>query len=201
MLRVGHGIAKETELLFQQKPGHRLSPTCPYGVGDTLGRSMRAVGGSKGVIDEELRPVTDLFRPRRVVPCLLGAEASVLEEEDISTLHPVNRFTREGAGGLGAKTHRRPESSLELSGHGTEREPWFRSPPGSAQMRQQDRLRPRLDKILDRGQGSDEARIVGDFAILIEREVVIDPNDHDFVGEGLRGTVFERLLGHPGLGG
>jgi hypothetical protein len=40
--------------------------------------------------------------------------------------------------------------------------------------------------------------MVDNFAILIEREVVIDPNHHDFVGEGLRGTVFERLLGHPG---
>ena len=157
------------------------------------------MGGSKSVIDEELRPVTDLLRPLRVVSCVLGAEAGVLEEEDISSLHSLNGVTCEGARRRRAKAHRRPESFFELSGHRTEGERLVRLPPGSAQMRQQDRLRPRVDKILDRGQGSDETRIVDDFATLIEREVVVDPNHHDFVSEGLRGTFSERLLGHQGL--
>ena len=39
--------------------------------------------------------------------------------------------------------------------------------------------------------------LVDDLTILIERKVVVDPDDHDFVGEGLRETFFERLLGHP----
>ena len=44
--------------------------------------------------------------------------------------------------------------------------------------------------------------MVDDFAIPIERNVVVYPDDHDFVGKRLRGTVFERLLGHPrGYGG
>jgi hypothetical protein len=199
MLRVDHGITKESELLFQQKTGHRLPPTCPYRLSDALGRGMCAVSGAKGIIDEEPRPVTDLLRPLRVISGVFGAEAGVLEKEDISTLHPLNRFTCEGAGGLGAKTHGRPESPLELSGHPTEGKRLVQSPLGSAQMRQQDRLRPHVDEILDRRQGSDETRVVDDFAILIEREVVIDPNDHDFVGKGLWRTACERLLGHPGL--
>ena len=151
---------------------------------------MGAVRGSKGVIDEELRPITDLLRPFRVISGVLGAEAGVFEEENLSTFHPLNRLACEGAGRHGAKTDGRPEEFLELSGNGAEGESWIRPAPGPPQMRQQNRLRPRLDKILDRGQSADKTRIVDDLAIFIERQVVIYPNDHDFVGEGLRGTVY-----------
>jgi hypothetical protein len=63
-------------------------------------------------------------------------------------------------------------------------------------MRQQNRLRPRLDEVLDRGQRANQTCIVHDLAISIERQVVVYANDYDLVGEGLRGTVLEGLLGH-----
>jgi hypothetical protein len=198
MLRVGHGITEESELTFQQKPGHGLSPASPHGMRDALRRCVGAVRGPKGVVDEELRPKTDLLRPLRIISDILGAEAGVFQEENLSTLHPLDRCVCQGTGGRGAKPDRESEKFLELIGNRTEGQGLVGPTPGPAQMRQQDRFRPCLDQILDRRQSTDEASIVDDDAIFIEREIVIYPNDYDFVGERLRGAVFERLLGHPG---
>jgi len=115
---------------------------------------------------------------------LLDVEAKVFKQEHVAGFERSRGVLGHGADTVLGKGHGLPEQLAQFSGHGLERK--FRDTLAvrPAEMRHEHDARALLEGKLDRGQGRDNALVVGDGAGgLVLRDVEIDAHEHALAGQ------------------
>ena len=102
-------------------------------------------------------------------------EAQVLEENDGAVVGLVDNGLDLGANAVGSKGDGLAEELLELTDDGLERVLGVDLTVGAAEAgHEDDRLGTVVKGILDGGQGTDNALVVGDVLVLVEGDVEVD---------------------------
>ena len=91
-------------LALQEEPRHARQK-----VGDPLGRGVGAVGGTKGVVDVEVRHVGQGLGEARLVGLLFAVEAQVLEEQQVAGTQLVDGHLDSRSECVAGHAHRTPE--------------------------------------------------------------------------------------------
>lgn len=106
---------------------------------------------------------------------LLNVEAEVLEEDDGASLGVVDNLLDLGADRVGGKGNGLAQELLELGDNGLERVLFVGGAVGAAEVgHEDDGLGAVLEGILDGGEGTDDALVVGDVLVGVERDVEVD---------------------------
>lgn len=106
---------------------------------------------------------------------LLNVEAEVLEEDDGAGLGVVDNLLDLGADRVGGKGDGLAQELLELGDNGLERVLLVGGAVGAAEVgHEDDGLGAVLEGILDGGEGTDDALVVGDVLVGVERDVEVD---------------------------
>jgi hypothetical protein len=147
---------------LQQQPGGSRQQ-----VGDALGGGVRAMSGTKGVVDVEVCLGGQLGGQRGIVPLLAGVEAEVLE-------HPqVARLLAEGDVAV--------EQLCDPVGDRAQRQLRLSLAPRATQMRAQHHPRAALQQQLDGRHRGLNAGVVGD-PPAVQRHVQVGPHQHPLAG-------------------
>ena len=179
------GPAERLQFLDQQRPGRGHGRILGHAVGGGLG----AVGGREGVIHIDITEPGQPARERRVIFGLAGLKAHVLAQDQPPPAHVDAVVPVLNQGRLHA------QQAAQAFCHGLQRERRVTGPgPRAAEVRQQDDPGPVLKQMPQRGQAGPDPRLAGDHAIL-ERHVVILPDQHDLVPEVQIGHFYQRVHG------
>lgn len=117
---------------------------------------------------------------------LLNVEAEVLEEDDGASLGVVDNLLDLGADRVGGKGDGLAQELLELGDNGLERVLLVGGAVGAAEVgHEDDGLGAVLEGILDGGEGTDDALVVGDVLVGVERDVEVDLGGQSVSGEGI----------------
>jgi len=156
------------------------------------------------VVDVKIDMLGELFGELRIVLFLLGVEPEVFQQQNIARL-------QDGFGLLDfvadAIIHERdgPGQNLRQTfGAGTEALFRIAFAFGSAEMGTEDDAGAVLPQVFDRRDGGLDPFIVGNGAFVVERHVVIDPDQHRLsaklfqIVDGKFAHVFSRLNGRTG---
>jgi hypothetical protein len=146
-------------------------------MGETLGRSVRAVRSREGVVDVDVAILCQLLGKTGIVLLLARVEAGVLEDEHVAVLHTLDRFGGFITDAIVGKGDRPAE--LLAKGFGDRLQRLLRIAPfGPAEMRQDDRLAALRRDFADGRQDTLDAGRVGDPPVLgghVEVEAEEDP--------------------------
>jgi hypothetical protein len=165
-LRGVEQLAQRRHLALEQPPrGGREQAR------DRLRRRVGPVRRAERVVDVDVGERRVAAGEALVVLGLAGIEADVLEHDQLALGHRVE---------VGGDRHVRAEQRAQALGHRTQGElriPSLRPP----QVRGEHEPRALAPKLLDRGKGGADARVVGDRPVLAERHVEVRP-DEDALG-------------------
>jgi hypothetical protein len=137
---------------------------------------MRAVRGAEGVVDVEVGELGEPLRELRVVLGLAGLEAAVLEQQDIALAERLGRGPDLVADDTGRERDVGPQEPREPRGDRRHREAGVVA-LGAAEMGDEDERSAALAQKLDCRQRRGDARVVGDAAVVVERDVEVDPDE------------------------
>src|SRR6202521_2738385 len=113
---------------------------------------MRAMRGAKGITDEKaVTESGELFRKGLVVLFLLGMEADVFEQEDITVGERLAFRFRNGPNTVRGKSNRPADEFLELLGYLQERVFRIGAALGAAEMRSEHEAAALLNREAKRG--------------------------------------------------
>lgn len=102
-------------------------------------------------------------------------EAEVLEEDNSTVVGLVDNVLNLGADRIGGKGDGLAEKLLELSNNGTERVLFVGRAVGSAEVgHEDDGLGAIVESMLDGGEGTDDALVVGDVLVGVEGDIEVD---------------------------
>ena len=174
--RVPEGI-KRGEFPFHQQAGGGRAEACRH----PGGRRVRAVERPERVVDEEVAEAGQPPGQGAVVRRFPGQEARVLEEENPAGCEPATRAERRSAVARGGEVHLDAEQAGEDRGHRRERERGVRTPPGAAEVREQDRPGVVPQQPPQRGQrGLDSGRV--GHPVRLERDIVVYAHERSLPG-------------------
>ena len=141
------------------------------------------MGGAEGVIHVHLSQTGELFSETGFVLLFLGEEAHVLQQHHIAVGHGAHLgfgIRADAAVGLG---HRLTQQFAQASGHGGEAHAVVHLALGAAEVSGQDHLGALADQVVDRGQGSADAGVVGDDTRIVQGHVEINPHENAFAAQ------------------
>mmetsp|Transcript_17979 Transcript_17979/g.32596 ORF Transcript_17979/g.32596 Transcript_17979/m.32596 type:complete len:400 (+) Transcript_17979:110-1309(+) len=130
-LAVGNGSVKVLEFLGKEESRDRGGEE----LGDTLGGGVGTVGGSKGVVDKEVKGGSELLDESGLVLGLLLVEACVLKHNDIAFLGGTDNLGHLFSDAVGGKSDGRSEELCHAGGTGGKGELLLRAILGPSQMR------------------------------------------------------------------
>ena len=177
-------FAQVVQLLFEQQPGRGLGDE----MSDALGRSMRPVSASEGVIYIDVAKAGELSREVDVVGFFSGVEAQVLQQQHLPRFQlachlgghvahairgkgNVDRFTQRVIQQRPQPVYHRPQAVFGIG---------FSF--GTTQVRSHDHFSVMAQRVLERGQGLFNPRIVENLQTAVgERYVEIDAHKEVFV--------------------
>ena len=167
---IGEQPAERVQLLFEQQSG----------VGGeearhSLGRGVCAMRRPERVVHVRVETVRETPREIGIVRLLLGVEAHIFEERDVTRLHRADRSLDIRPDAFGQERHDPAEQLSNASRDRRERELRIGSLRAS-EMRDQAERRAAFDERADRRQCRADARVVGDLASG-ERYVEVDAHE------------------------
>jgi len=146
-------------------------------LGDTGGRAVGAVSSAEGVVDEEISVGGELGGEVLVVLLLLGVEADVLEENNVTVLHFSHCLSDRDTNAIRDKGDGLAEELSEARGDGREGVLGLVSTLGAAQVGREEDLGTLGGQVLDGGDGTTDAGIISDLSLL-ERNVEVGTNEN-----------------------
>ena len=169
--------------------GHKQGPAAGDGrkLGDRVGRGLRAMRSSEGVVDEDVAERRHALRKRLVIGVLAGQKARVLTERNragfkCDAVDPMRRETDRHPQQLGQRSDHRLQRRLGLD----------LALLGPAQMRYHQYRRAGVECQAQRRQRGAQARVVGDFAVLQGHvEILADQNA---LALEIEGAHFEHVV-------
>src|SRR5258708_1163144 len=134
---------------------------------------MGSVRRAKCIVDKEITELRECSRQALVVLLLATEEAGVLQKKDLPGLQSRAGLHRLVRVGRLHEDHRATTKLLETLGQRVRRILGVGFPLRPPQMRKNDRTRAALEQQLDRWKRRADARVVGDVAIVVERDVEV----------------------------
>ena len=126
---------------------------------------MRAVCGREGVGAEHVAQGGHLRGQIGIVFGFALVKAGVFKKQHLPVLQRVHGGLRGGADAIGGKQHRRAEGLFQRGHKLLQRQVVHPLAPGTAEMRQQDRLAPGGKDIAHGGYDAGDAGCIGDGAV------------------------------------
>ena len=152
------------DLALEQRPGGARQQ-----VRDALGGGVRAVRGAERVVDVDVGQRRVALGQLGVVLGLARLEADVLEHHDVAVRARRRASARErDRRRRAARRAARPPGRSENSGSRSFGRPRWAT---------QHEPRALLAQLLERRQRRADARVVGDAAVLVQRDVEVDPDE------------------------
>jgi len=141
---------------------------------------VRAVGGAEGVVHPDVAEPGQLAGEGVVVRLLLGVEAQVLEEQDVTVLEVLHQLADAVADAVVGEDDVLVEELRQPGGRRLQREAGavLRLALGPAQVRGEDEPRAGPQRVLERGQRGADARVVGHAPLRVERDVEVHAHEH-----------------------
>lgn len=183
-LGVLQGLGEVLEFLLDEESGRLLGQL------DADHGAVGAVGGAEGIVDVDVsqgsQSLAELGDGGSVsldllalgvlgAAFLLGVEAQVLEENDLTTGGLVDGLLGLGADAVLGEEDGLAQQLLELGDDGLQAVLGVDLAVGTAQVGHEDNgLGAILNGVLDGGQGTDDTLVVGDFLLVVERDVEVD---------------------------
>jgi hypothetical protein len=155
-----------------------------------------AVGGAEGVVHIHVGQGCQLGGEAGIVLLLLGEEAHVLQQHHIALSHRGHLGLGVGADAAVGLHHGLAQQLAEAGGHGGEAHALIHLALGPAEVGGQDHLGALGGEVVDRGQGSADAGVVGDGAGVIERYVEVDPHQHALAAQLIGAEAGQGSLRH-----
>ena len=131
------------------------------------GRRVRAVRGAERVVDVDVAVRRERARERLVVRFFARVEAQVLEHRDLAVAQIGDDLARAVADGLVGERDVGVEQLGEPRRDRLERELRLGLAVGTAEVRAEHDARAAIDQVLQRRQRRADARVVGDFAVVL----------------------------------
>jgi hypothetical protein len=157
---------------------------------------VRPVRGSEGVVHVHVAQLGHLPGQVDVVLLLAGQEARVLQQQHAAILQPVRRRLGLGPHGLLHEAHLTPQQLAQPRGARPQRHLGDDFPLGPPEVREQHDARARVHQVAEGGHGGADARVVGDLAGGVERNVVVHAHQHAPATERVGRQVVQRELVH-----
>ena len=171
-LRVGEDAGEGIDLLLEQEAGHGRQI-----LGGAHDGTLGAVGGAKGVEDEDVAVRSERLGDLGVVLLLALVEADVLENEDLAGLESLDSGSGLLAVRVGDEGHIKAGKLGELGGDGLEGELGLEAGAvRTAEVAHEDDAGVVVDQVLDGREGSVDAGGVTDNAVL-DRHVEVDADE------------------------
>ena len=178
-------------LPLEQETGHARQE-----VGDPLGRGVRAMGGTKGIVDVQVGHVGQRLGESRVVRLLLRVEAQVLEEQQVPGAQLVDRHLHARPERVTGHPHRAPQQGGEAISNRLEAQGVVHLALRPPKVAGQDHGSPMLKQVDQRRQAGPDASVIGD-APVVERHVEVGTQE-DALAEHV--DIPDRQLVHGPAG-
>ena len=145
--------------------------------GDTLGGAVGAVSSAEGVVDVEISVGGELLGELSVVLLLLGVEANVLEENDVTVGHLGDGLTDRDANAVRDKLNGLAKELGKTRGDGGKGELGLVATLGAAKVGGEEDLGTLGGEVLDGGDSTADTGIIGDLSsTLLKRHVEVNTN-------------------------
>ena len=145
--------------------------------------------GAEGVVDVVVGELGQFPGELLVVGLFLGVEAQVLQQQRLAFLQLARHLFGLDADAIGAEADVFAASQLVVEQHaqalrhGTQAHLGIGLALGTAEMRGQNEPRAVAQGVLDGGQGLADARVVGDAADFVERNVEVHAHEDTMIAE------------------
>lgn len=183
-LRRLESLGKVVELLLHEETGSLLGQI------DTDHGGVSTVSSAESIVDEDVtesgQALAELINLGLVslglvaisilgAALFLNVETQVLEEDDGTVVSLVDDGLDLGADAVGGESNALAKQLLELRNDGLERVLGVHGTIGTSKVRHEDdRLGAVVESMLDGGDGTDNALVVGDVLVLVEGNVEVD---------------------------
>ncbi len=161
---------------------------------------MGAVGGAEGVVDVDLSQGSELFGETGVVLLLLGEEADVLKQHDITVGHRAHLGLSIGADAAVGLGDGLAQQLAQAGRHRREAHVLFHFTFGATEVGRKDHLGALAGQIIDGGQRRADAGVIGDGAGIVEGNIEIHPHQNALTAQRVGGEGGQGALRH-GAGG
>ncbi len=171
--------------LFHQQPGCRAL----HKFGDSNSRGVGPMRGAEGVVHVVIREFRKLLGKLFVIGLFLGMEAQVLQQQGLALFQLAGHLLGLHPDAIGAEADVFAASQLlvqhhaQALGHRPQAELGSGLALGTAQVRRQDEPCAVAQRVLDGGQGLADARVVGDPAAIIQRDIEVHAHEDAMVAE------------------
>src|SRR6185503_5445600 len=145
--------------------------------------------GAESIVYVVVAKIRQLLRELLVIGFFFGMEAKVLEQERLTLLELACHLLGFNTDAVWTETHVLARCQVLVEKHpqalGDRLQAHSRIglPLGAPKVRSQDQASSVAERVFDRGKGFFDAGIVGDSAIVIKRDVEVDPHENSMIIE------------------
>ena len=157
------------------------------------------MGGAEGVVHIHLSQACELLSETGFVLLFLSEETHVLQQHHIAVGHGAHLGFGVGADAAVGLGHGLAQQFAQASGHWGEAHGVIHLALGTAEVGRKDHLGALADQVVDRGQGSTDAGVVGDRTGIVQGHVEVNPHENAFAAqvagvEAGQGTLRHRVV-------